>query len=117
HFAQQVDGPINVRAKGGFGGGRVFAEMSREMNDDVVGSRPRRIERIQNVEMRTVRKILGIKESADVTAKKTAAACNEDSQYFLTTCAHLSFLPAHAVFRVFKDDAARGEFVANLVGA
>jgi hypothetical protein len=55
---------------------RIFAEMGREVNYDVVGTHAGGIEGAKNVEVRSSRKIFRIEKATDVRTEITAAACD-----------------------------------------
>lgn len=76
HVLQEIYGAFNVRSERGFNLARIFAEMRCEMNNHIVRAHSRGIQRIENVEMRSSRKVLGVEKTKHVRAEVTAAACD-----------------------------------------
>jgi hypothetical protein len=74
HLLEQVYCPLDVRAKTRFGVGRILARIGGEMNHRVIVAYLRGVERVKNVELRTAREIIGLKEIAHVRAEIAAAA-------------------------------------------
>jgi hypothetical protein len=74
HLSQKVYGAFNVCAKTILGIGWVFAEMRSEVNYDFIIAGPGDVERAQNIELRSSRKIFGCEEISHLSAEISAAA-------------------------------------------
>src|SRR6266852_5184325 len=69
HFLQQVYRAFNVRAERDFSVGGILAGVRGEMNYGFISAGSGRIQRTEHVQMRAPRKILSLKETADVCAE------------------------------------------------
>src|SRR6267378_4117559 len=74
HFLQQVYRAFNVRAERDFSVGGILAGVRGEMNYDFIRAGSGCIQRTEHVQVRAPRKILSVKETADVCAEITTAA-------------------------------------------
>jgi hypothetical protein len=76
HFAQQVDGAFDIRAKALVGIRGIFAQVRGEMDYDVVGRHARSIQLVEDIKVRAPREIFSVEEAAHVRAEVTTTACN-----------------------------------------
>src|SRR5215213_9035947 len=72
--------PLRVGAKAAFSSRRVFVQMRGQMYDHIVVGDHARVVRVEDIQMRAARVVVGIEETTDVRAEITAAACDENSQ-------------------------------------
>src|SRR5258706_14548952 len=77
-MTQDVGSAFGVCAEAKFSGRRVFVQVSSQVDYRVVSRDSADIDRVENVEIETPRKIVGIKKAAHVNAEISAAAGNQN---------------------------------------